>query len=94
MLSVVNMKKTLIILSALALSACAAFSGKEDSVNAYNAQGKQLNKKFELDSNKAVIQMARQSLCQTYPNATIRVYNNITRMEVKEFSPYSCRHKR
>ncbi|WP_416192217.1 hypothetical protein [Neisseria sp. CCUG12390] len=88
------MKKTLIILAALFFSACAAFSGKEYSVNAYDAQGRQLNKKFELDSNKAGIQMARQSLCQTYPNATIRVYNNITRMEVKEYSPYLCRRKR
>ena len=88
------MKQAFMILATLALSACVAFSGREYLVNAYNAQGKQLNKKFELDSNKAGIQMARQSLCQTYPNATIRVYNNITRMEVKEFSPYSCRHKR
>ncbi|PSJ81110.1 hypothetical protein [Neisseria iguanae] len=88
------MKKTVIFLIVGILSACSALSGKEYSVNAYNAQGQQLNKKFALDSNKAGIQMARQSLCQTYPNATIRVYNNITRTEVKEFSPYSCRLKR
>lgn len=85
------MKKSMIVLTVCVLSACAGLSGKEYSVTAYNAQGRQLNKKFELDSNKAGINVARQSLCQAYPNAVIRVHNNFTRQEVREYSPYLCR---
>ena len=44
------------------LGACAAFEGKEYSVNAYDARGRMLNKRFEMDSNKAGIPVAR-SVC-------------------------------
>ncbi|MCP1661194.1 hypothetical protein [Neisseria perflava] len=83
--------KIMLYLPLLLLAACASMQGKEYSVAAYNSQGRQLNKVVELDSNKAGIPIARDSLCKTYPNATIRVYNNITRQELKEYSPYSCR---
>lgn len=45
------------------LGACAAFEGKEYSVNAYDARGRMLNKRFEMDSNKAGIPVARSVLC-------------------------------
>lgn len=73
------------------LGACAAFEGKEYSVNAYDARGRMLNKRFEMDSNKAGIPVARSVLCKRYPGATVRVNNNFTGREVKEYSPYSCR---
>ena len=47
------------------LGACAAFEGKEYSVNAYDARGRMLNKRFEMDSNKAGIPVARSVLCKT-----------------------------
>ena len=59
------------------LGACAAFEGKEYSVNAYDARGRMLNKRFEMDSNKAGIPVARSVLCKRYPHATVRVYNNL-----------------
>ncbi|UOO82848.1 hypothetical protein LVJ83_05145 [Uruburuella testudinis] len=83
--------KYAVLLSALVLSACAGLAGKEYSVEAYNSRGQLLNKRIALDSNKAGIPVARDSLCKTYPNATIRVYNNITKQELKDASPYSCR---
>ena len=73
------------------LGACAAFEGKEYSVNAYDARGRMLNKRFEMDSNKAGIPVARSVLCKRYPHATVRVYNNFTGQEVREYSPHSCR---
>ena len=47
--------------------ACAAFEGKEYSVNAYDARGRMLNKRFEMDSNKAGIPVVRSVLCKRYP---------------------------
>ncbi|EIG27969.1 hypothetical protein [Neisseria sicca] len=73
------------------LGSCAAFEGKEYSVNAYDARGRMLNKRFEMDSNKAGIPVARSVLCKRYPHATVRVYNNFTGQEVREYSPHSCR---
>ena len=69
------------------LGACAAFEGKEYSVNAYDARGRMLNKRFEMDSNKAGIPVARSVLCKRYPHATVCVYNNFTGQEVREYSP-------
>ena len=41
--------------------------------------------------NKAGIPVARSVLCKRYPHATVRVYNNFTGQEVREYSPHSCR---
>lgn len=84
--------KYLLYLSVGLLGAC-ALQGKEYSVGAYDHQGKLLNRVVELDSNKAGIPIARDSLCKTYPHATIRVYNNMTKHELKEYSPYACRKR-
>ncbi|KLT73303.1 hypothetical protein PL75_03550 [Neisseria arctica] len=78
----------------LLLGACASWQGKEYAVGAYTASGQPVNKHFKINSNKAGIEVARDSLCKVYPNAIIRVYNNITRQEVVEYSPYSCRTRR
>lgn len=86
--------KYAILLSVLALSACASWQGKEYSLRAYNSQGQLLGKNFQLDSNRAGIPMARDSLCKAHPNATIRVRNNVTKQELTEYSPYSCRNRR
>ncbi|ASK26666.1 hypothetical protein [Neisseria chenwenguii] len=83
------MKKYIVCAVAFLLAAC-ALEGKEYSVAAYNANGKQLNKKIEFDSNKAGIKVLCSSLCKNYPHATIRVHNNLTGMEVREYSPYRC----
>ena len=42
--------------------ACAAFEGKEYFVNAYDARGRMLNTRFEMDRNKAGIPVARRVL--------------------------------
>lgn len=83
--------KYAIVLSVLMLSACAGMAGKEYSVQAYNSRGQLLNKQMALDSSRSGIPIARDSLCKTCPNATIRVYNNITKQELGDMSPYSCK---
>lgn len=83
--------KYAIVLSVLMLCACAGMAGKEYSVQAYNSRGQLLNKQMALDSSRSGIPIARDSLCKTYPNATIRVYNNITKQELGDMSPYSCK---
>lgn len=86
-------KTASLFLATMVLAACVGFSGKEYSVNAYDRNGRMLNKRFEMDSNKAGIPIARSTLCKTYPNATVRVFNNITGQELKEYGPYSCRRR-
>lgn len=86
--------KYIVLLSVLALGACASWQGKEYSVRAYNSQGKLLSKNFQLDSNQAGIPIARDSLCKAHPNATIRVHNKVTKQEQTEYSPYLCRRNR
>ena len=44
-----------------------------------------------MDSNKAGIPVARSVLCKRYLHASVRVYNNFTGQEVREYSPHSCR---
>lgn len=83
--------KYMILLPVLALAACAGLSGKEYSIAAYDSNGRLLSKRVELDSNEAGISIARDTLCRVHPGATVRVHNNFTRMEVKKYSPYSCR---
>lgn len=85
--------KYIVLLSVLALGACASWQGKEYSVGAYNSQGKLLNKIVSIDSNRAGIPMARDSLCKAHPNAIIRVHNNVTKQELTD-SRYSCRNRR
>ena len=72
-----------VYLSVLAgLSVCAASSAY--SVEAYGSNGKLLSKRTDFDSNKEGIEIARSTLCKTYPNAVIKVSNNITGKEVEQ----------
>ncbi|MDO4248776.1 MAG: hypothetical protein Q4C79_07435 [Neisseria sp.] len=75
-----------LLLPAIFLTACASHHAY--SVEAYSSKGRLLSKRADLDSNKEGIEMARQTLCKTYPNAIIKVTNNATGKEVER---RSCR---
>ena len=75
-----------LLLPAIFLTACASHHAY--SVEAYSSKGRLLSKRADLDSNKEGIEMARQTLCKTYPNAIIKVTNNVTGKEIER---KSCR---
>lgn len=85
------MRYVVFIMSLWVLAACTSVLSSEYSVKAYNSQGKLLSEQTSISTNQAGLQMARDTLCRTYPQAQIKVFNNITRQEMKAYSPYQCR---
>lgn len=78
-----------------ALSLLAACGTKHNStiyaVGAYDSKGNLLSKRADVKSNEAGITTARDTLCQVYPRALIRVTNQRNGAEMSEYSPYRCR---
>ena len=85
------MNKYIYLSSVLLISACSVLGSKEYSIEAYSANGKFLSKRADLDSNRAGIETARDALCKAYPRAIIKVRSNVTKQEIKQYSPYRCR---
>ncbi|MDO5068640.1 hypothetical protein [Neisseria zoodegmatis] len=73
------------------LSACASTNNEQYLVSAYDGKGRLLTKRVELGSNKAGIPLVRDTLCEVYPKAVIRVHEKTSKQLAKDFQPYSCR---
>ncbi|MDO4226115.1 MULTISPECIES: hypothetical protein [Neisseria] len=86
--------KYLLLLSALALSACAATHQEEYLVSAYDGKGRLLSKRVQLGSNKAGVPLARDTLCKIHPRAVIRVHTKGSKQLAEDFKPYSCSQKK
>ena len=84
------MKKTAFLLGLLILNGCITVNGDYRLI-AQDENGKDLLPKMKLLAHGTGIYTVKNSLCASFPKATIHIYDLHTNQELKGESPRKCR---
>lgn len=83
------MKNIILVMAVILLPACVTLSGDYQAF-AFDAEGNQLNENLILTASGSGIYTLRNSVCHTYPEATLRIIDLDTGKELDGESPYYC----
>jgi len=83
------MKNIILVLAVIFLPACVTLSGDYQAF-VFDTEGNQLNENLILIASGSGIYTLRNSVCHSYPGATLRIIDLDTGKELEGESPYHC----